>query len=51
METTQKKHWQNGYQVRGGWFHTFNFSLFSFGFMVSWGKKEIKNRLKVFKLI
>lgn len=36
---TEKKHWVNGHQIRGGWFHTLNMSLFSIGVMLSWGKR------------
>jgi len=55
MRKTEKNYWVNGHQVRGGWFHTFNVSLFGFGLMISWGKpptgEKIKNRIMVFKLV
>lgn len=35
---TERKHWVNGHQVRGGWFHTFNMNIFSLGIMFSWGR-------------
>ena len=34
MEKTEKKHWVNEHQVRGGWFHTLNVSLGNFGVMI-----------------
>ena len=37
MKITNKKHWQNGHQTRGGWFHTLNLSFYFFGIMFSWG--------------
>ena len=56
MNISEKKHWQNGHQVRGGWFHTLNFSFLSYGIMFSWG--ELPNgyrkdhlKIKLFKLI
>ena len=48
MQQTQLSHWQNGHQIRGGWFHTFNFNILSLGVMFSWGKGL---RLQLFKLI
>lgn len=41
MQYTQKKHWSNGYQVRGGWFKTYTFRIFNLGIMVSNGKTKI----------
>lgn len=37
---TEKKHWVNGHQVRGGWFHTLNISLFGYGLQFAWGDKH-----------
>jgi len=38
MKTTTKKHWVNGHQIRGGWFHTYTASFGRYGVMLSWGK-------------
>lgn len=48
MKTTEKRYWVNGHQVRGGWFHTLNMSLFYYGVMVSWGKTF---KVEVFKFV
>ena len=37
MITTEKKHWVNGHQVRGGWFHTWTASLAGHAVMICWG--------------
>lgn len=39
MTLTERKHWQNGHQVRGGYFHTLALSLplFPYALMFSWG--------------
>lgn len=42
MKKTEKKHWVNGHQVRGGWFHTLNLSLGNQGLMVYWGKGRVE---------
>ena len=57
MKKTERKHWQNGHQVRGGWFHTVNLSCYFFGVMLSWG--ELPNgyrnndalEIEIFRLI
>jgi len=54
MEKTEKKYWVNGHQVRGGFFHTFNFSIFNIGMMISYGCAICKNgtiHLNFYKLI
>lgn len=57
MITTDKKHWVNGHQVRGGFFHTVTFQLplTNKAVMISWGqgKKAPAFRLKVklYKLV
>jgi len=56
MKTTQKKHWQNGYQVRGGWYKTIALSLFNYAIMFSWGElpngeRREKITMEIFKLI
>ena len=39
MRKTEKKHWENGHQIRGGGsFHTWTFSIWSFAIMISKGK-------------
>ena len=50
MKTTEKKHWVNGYQIRGGYFKTLNLSVLNYGLMFSY---PIFNKLKVkfYKLI
>ena len=48
MKTTTKKHWKNGHQIRGGWFHTINLSLGNYGIMISWG--ELPNGCRKDKL-
>lgn len=56
MKTTEKKYWRNGYQLRGGWFHTLNISLLNIGIMFSWGSlpngyRKDNLKVKIFKLI
>lgn len=58
MKKTLKKHWVNGYQVRGGWHKTLTLSLLSYAVMFSWGNNQTKlkynpNRLLIefYKLI
>lgn len=60
MITTTKKHWVNGYQVRGGWHHTLAFSLFNRGIMFSWGtmperggfpEQKTKLKIELYKLV
>ena len=43
MQTTDLKYWVNGHQVRGGWFHTLNFSVWRIGVMFSWGHNPWQN--------
>lgn len=55
MQTTNKKHWVNGHQLRGGWFHTFNMSIWNYGVMISWGElpngcRKEKIKIEFFKL-
>lgn len=54
METSTYKHWENGHQIRGGWFHTYNFIIkldyITIGVMLSWGHKTLP-KLKFFKLV
>ena len=40
LPKTEKKHWVNGHQLRGGWCNTFNISLLSLGVMISWGGRK-----------
>lgn len=51
MKTTTKKHWQNGHQLRGGWFHTLNLSAFNYGVMLTWGTLPNTLTIQLFKLI
>lgn len=39
MTITEKAHWVNGYQIRGGWFKTFTFLIFNLGVLIYWGSK------------
>lgn len=39
MIETEKRYWVNGYQIRGGWFKTYTFSLFGYGVLIAWGRK------------
>lgn len=48
--STERRHWVNGHQVRGGWFHTFNMSIFSVGLMFSWGGRR-GLAVKIYKLV
>jgi len=56
---TERKHWKNGHQKRGGWFHTFNISIFNIGIMLMWGNKHQnhygtisqKPSIQIYKLI
>lgn len=34
MTQTEKKHWQNGYQIRGGWHKTYALSIGSIGIIL-----------------
>lgn len=47
MTHTEKKYWENGYQIRGGWFKTWAFSFGDIGIMITNGKPLIE----IFKLI
>ena len=47
MIYTEKAHWVNGHQVRGGWFHTLNLSLGSYGIMLSWAYPKNKGVTKL----
>jgi len=52
LQKTEKCHWVNGYQERGGGtFKTINLSIFNIGIMFSWGAL-LNNKIKVnlFKL-
>lgn len=56
MKTTEKRHWVNGHQLRGGWHHTFCLSIFSLGVMFSWGElpngyRKDRLKMKAFKLV
>jgi hypothetical protein len=55
MKKTEKRYWVNGHQVRGGWFHTFNFQIFNIGIMIDWKKKSVgftkKTNIYFFKLV
>lgn len=42
MTHTEKRHWENGYQIRGGWFKTWTFSFGNIGVMISNGDKLIQ---------
>jgi hypothetical protein len=35
---TEKRHWRNGHQIRGGHFHTWAFSFGPFGLMITSSK-------------
>lgn len=48
MTTTERKHWVNGYQVRGKGFKTITLSLGSIGLMVS---GYYVPSVKLFKLV
>jgi hypothetical protein len=50
MKTTHRKHWVNGYQIRGGWHKTFTMSCYFYAVMFSWGGKS-KLQIELFKLI
>lgn len=54
MKTTERKHWENGHQIRGGWFHTYNLAIelghVTIGVMVSWGWKVLP-KVQFFKLV
>lgn len=39
MIKTEKRHWKNGYQVRGNWHKTLAFSLFNVAVMFIWGTR------------
>lgn len=50
MTLTDKKHWKNGHEVRGGYFHTLTLSLLNFGLMLTWNKGLNKQpRIYIFK--
>ena len=50
MIKTEKKHWVNGYQIRGGYFKTFNLSIFNRGVMFSYPVAK-KIEVRFYKLI
>jgi len=47
---TEKKHWVNGYQIRGKNFKTLNLSLFNYGVMFS-GRILLKAKISFYKLV
>ena len=60
MRKTQKKHWINGHQIRGGWHHSLALSLFNIAVMFTWGtmpeeyglkKWKIKLKVELYKLV
>ena len=51
MNKTEKKHWQNGYQVRGGWHKTLALSLWNYAIMIAWGSKMEQVEIIFYKLI
>lgn len=56
MRTTEKRHWQNGHQVRGGWHHTLALSLGNYAVMFNWGElpngyRRDRLTMKLFKLV
>ena len=52
MIKTEKKHWVNGYQIRGGYFKTYTFNIKSLGVMFCInGHNIFKSWLSFYKLI
>ncbi len=50
MISTEKKHWVNDHQIRGGWYHTLTLSAFSYGVLFAWGSRDAIS-LTFYKLI
>ena len=52
---TKRRHWVNGHQIRGGYFHTLTLSCYFYAVMFSWGDlpSYSQNYLKIslYKLI
>lgn len=48
MKKTEKRHWVNGYQVRGGWHKTLSLSSFNYAVMFSWGRGLV---VELYKLV
>lgn len=53
MNITEKKHWLNGHDIRGGWFHTWAWTDDTYGIIFSWGRKYTFPvfEINIFKLI
>lgn len=55
IETTEKKHWLNGHDVRGGWFHSWAWTDDEYGVLFFWGWKNLLKlpvlKFKIYKLI
>jgi hypothetical protein len=49
MINTELKHWVNGHQVRGGWFHTLTLSVGRIGLMICWGGGRMRG-IELYKL-
>lgn len=53
MKTTERKHWLNGHDVRGGWFHTWAWTDDTFGVLFMYGINRFRPHvsIKIFKLV
>lgn len=53
MKKTEKKHWQNGKSVRGGWFHQWAWTDDTYGVIIAWGCKKwlVRFRVYVYRLV
>jgi len=49
MKTTERIHWQNGYQKRGTSHHSFAFELLNYGILICFYK--LRPSINVFKFI
>ncbi len=45
MRKTERKHWVNGYQIRGGWHKTLAFSVGNLAVLLAWGRNLPKIEL------
>ena len=52
MRKTERKHWQNGHQVRGGYYHILAFSFWKYAIMIGFAHKgHRKISIDFYKLI
>jgi len=50
MKKTEKIHWQNGHQIRGGWHHSVALSIGNYAVLICWGRK-MSLEIELFELV